>query len=172
MKKYFQAFVALSLLNLTACSSTQADYSAMSSRELLAQCTTDMATTFHIHSHLTIMADQKNVIVPTEIGIDRVKNCMSSLHTHDESGVIHIESPVQKDFTLGDFFYNWKQPFSSTQVASHSVDTNHGLKLFVDGKESTDFENLVLTDEQSIFVDYYDLNKGPDPVPVDYKFEE
>ena len=38
------------------------------------------------------------------------------LHTHDTTGVIHIESPVQRRYTLGEFFDLWGQPLSPTQV--------------------------------------------------------
>ncbi len=45
-------------------------------------------------------------------------SCFYWLHTHTEDGVIHIESPVQRTFTLADFFAIWGQPLSSSQVAS------------------------------------------------------
>jgi hypothetical protein len=32
--------------------------------------------------------------------------------------VIHIESPSEKTYTLGNFFNIWQQPLSATQVAS------------------------------------------------------
>lgn len=38
------------------------------------------------------------------------------LRTHDETGIIHIESPQQRTFTLGDLFDIWHQPLSPTQV--------------------------------------------------------
>ena len=38
------------------------------------------------------------------------------LHTHDDTGVIHIESPVQRTFTLANFFDIWHQPLGPSQV--------------------------------------------------------
>ena len=45
-------------------------------------------------------------------------SCFYWLHTHTDDGIIHIESPVQRTFTLGDFFAIWGQPLSSSQAAS------------------------------------------------------
>jgi hypothetical protein len=39
------------------------------------------------------------------------------MHTHDGSGVMHIETNVAKTFTLGQFFALWGQPLSATSVA-------------------------------------------------------
>jgi hypothetical protein len=42
--------------------------------------------------------------------------CFYWLHTHAADGVIHIESPVKRTYTLGDFFNVWGQPFGPRQV--------------------------------------------------------
>ena len=42
--------------------------------------------------------------------------CLYWLHTHDSTGVVHIESPVQRGYTLGQFFDVWGRPLSATQV--------------------------------------------------------
>jgi hypothetical protein len=49
-------------------------------------------------------------------GIVEGGKCLYWLHTHDTTGVIHIESPAQRVYTLGEFFDVWGQPLSSTQV--------------------------------------------------------
>jgi hypothetical protein len=38
------------------------------------------------------------------------------LHTHDASGVVHIESPVQRTSTLGELFDLWGQPLGPDRV--------------------------------------------------------
>lgn len=83
-----------------------------------------------------------------------------------------MESPVEREFTLGDFFYNWKETLTPQQVLDYKVDDTHGLKMYVDGEASNLFTHLVLTDEQSIVLDYYELAKGPNPIPENYEFEE
>ncbi len=40
------------------------------------------------------------------------------LHTHAADGIIHIESPVQRTYTLGEFFDIWGQPLNPFQVGT------------------------------------------------------
>lgn len=84
---------------------------------------------FHIHARLTIFVDGRSVRIPAGVGIADPQavqsprgtvvesgSCFSWLHTHADDGVVHIESPVQRRFTLGDFFDIWSQPLSESQV--------------------------------------------------------
>jgi hypothetical protein len=90
------------------------------------QCDTSEQLLFHIHAHLAVYVNGEQRLVAAGIGIGPPLrysgevvvggSCFSWLHTHDESGVIHIESPVQRTFTLGDFFDLWGLPLSSQQV--------------------------------------------------------
>jgi hypothetical protein len=86
-------------------------------------------TLFHIHARLTIFVNGASEKVPYGVGIadpqtEQTKSgpfvgggsCFSWLHTHAADGIIHIESPVQRTFTLGNFFDVWGQPLSSSQV--------------------------------------------------------
>jgi hypothetical protein len=54
----------------------------------------------HIHSHLDVLVDGQAVPVPANIGIDLKHGTISPLHTHDAIGIIHIESPVKRQFSL------------------------------------------------------------------------
>ena len=87
---------------------------------------------FHIHAHVAIYANGQPLTVPYGIGIGKPWQVQQStegpfvvagssfywLHTHTEDAIIHIESRVQRTFTLGDFFAIWGQPLSSSQAAS------------------------------------------------------
>ena len=55
---------------------------------------------FHIHTKLDIMIDNQLYPIPANIGIIP-EHCIYWLHTHDISGLIHIESPIKRNFTLG-----------------------------------------------------------------------
>ena len=57
-------------------------------------------------------------------------NCYYWLHVHAQDGVIHIESPTAKTYTLGEFFALWGQPLTSTQVAG----AKGRLTAWVDGR--------------------------------------
>jgi hypothetical protein len=88
------------------------------------------STLLHIHVHLAIFVEGQEVAVPFGVGIgqpwlveDSAQGpfvtdgaCFYWLHTHTENGVVHIESPVNRTFTLGDFFAIWQVPLSATQV--------------------------------------------------------
>ena len=119
-------------------------YEKMSSRELATLCLPMEGQVMHIHSHLTIIIAKQAITLPAEIGVSSLKGCMNSLHTHDASGIIHVESPAQKDYTIGDFFAVWGMALSKDQVLTNKVDAEHALKFYVDGKESMEFENLVI----------------------------
>jgi hypothetical protein len=85
---------------------------------------------FHIHAHLQVYVDGQQRAVPPGIGVVpplRVEQTAEGpfvdggagfywLHTHDGSGVVHIESPVQRAFTLGELFNLWGQPLGPDQV--------------------------------------------------------
>ena len=89
-------------------------YETMSSREVALTCTTDMATEFHIHPAVRIFIDGKEFPLPANIGI--TDTCMHSIHTHSDMPVVHVEAPVAKDFTLGDFFAVWEKPFDKDHI--------------------------------------------------------
>jgi hypothetical protein len=70
------------------------------------------AMTMHIHPHLEVVVDGRPMTVPADIGIDRsgLAPRYSPLHTHDTSGKVHVESPVVRDFTLGQLLTEWGVP--------------------------------------------------------------
>jgi hypothetical protein len=92
-------------------------------------CDTSEQTLFHVHTHLTIFVNGQQRQVPAAIGIPNAVatragpgtfadsgSCFYWLHTHAADGVIHIESPVKRAFTLGDFFAEWGQPLGPGQA--------------------------------------------------------
>jgi hypothetical protein len=105
-------------------------------------CDTNEQLLFHIHAHLQMFVNGQERLVAAGVGIGPPLqefngiviggSCFSWLHTHDESGIIHIESPVMRTFTLGNFFDIWGFPLSSTQVgpAAGSVTAFVGGTLF------------------------------------------
>ena len=92
-------------------------------------CQTSEQTLFHIHAHLTLFVNGAPRQVPAAIGIPGAQaqntrggpfiasgTCFYWLHTHAPDGIIHIESPVHRTYTLGDFFDEWGQPLGPNQV--------------------------------------------------------
>jgi hypothetical protein len=96
-------------------------------------CDTSEQTLFHIHAHLTVFVNGVARQIPAGIGIPGAQaqstpqgsfidngNCFYWLHTHSADGIIHIESPVKRTYTLGDFFAEWGQPLGTGQVGPAS----------------------------------------------------
>ncbi|MEP7064517.1 MAG: hypothetical protein ABI889_00660 [Gemmatimonadota bacterium] len=83
----------------------------------------------HLHVHLSLIADGTQRAVPLGVGVDNpfvIQNfvvaagCYYWLHTHDATGIVHIEAPVTTPFNLEQFFDIWGQPLSRTNVAGFS----------------------------------------------------
>ena len=130
------------------------------------KCETSEQVAYHIHAHLAIYVDGKPLQVPLGIGIpDAVTKmangypfavkgkCFYWLHTHMSDGVIHIESPSQRGYTLGEFFDIWGQPLTAKQVGpvtGTSVATAfYNGKLYVGG----DLRAIPLTAHADIQLD-------------------
>ncbi|MBI4085907.1 MAG: hypothetical protein HY433_01535 [Candidatus Liptonbacteria bacterium] len=124
----------------------------VSTRSLAMGCTLDMYTRFHIHPRLRIVINGAEQIIPASIGVS--PSCMHPLHTHDTIGTIHIESPEQRDFTLGDFFAVWNKPFDKSQVLDYKADATHEIVMAVGGQPSDAYENLIFKDNQQIVIEY------------------
>src|SRR5437868_14585398 len=59
----------------------------------------------HIHIQLNLVIDNLPVTIPANIGVGQSDATL--IHTHDSTGLIHVESPFTHDYVLEDFFYIW-----------------------------------------------------------------
>jgi hypothetical protein len=73
----------------------------------------------HIHAHLDLYVKGRRIQVPADIGIDVRQQFITELHTHDTTGVIHIESPVVTTFSLGQLFGEWGVKLTSRCVGPY-----------------------------------------------------
>jgi hypothetical protein len=94
------------------------------------QCQTSEQVLFHIHAHLAVYVSGLQRTVPQGIGIAPPRQeqqssegpfvtsgaCFYWLHSHTSDGVIHIESPIRRTYTLGDYFAIWNQPLGPSQA--------------------------------------------------------
>lgn len=121
-------------------------------RQVALTCTTAMATQFHIHPHLAIIINGEQQEIPVDIGIAGV--CINAIHTHENTGKIHVESPEKRDFTLEDFFFIWGKTFTKDQILDSKADATHRIRETVNGIESQDYEKTVLRDNDQIVISY------------------
>ena len=127
----------------------------------------------HVHAHLDVFVDGKRVVVPAAIGIKtddpEVKHfpvdghtaygridecnepCISPLHTHDVSGIVHTESATAVDNTLGQVFTEWDVKLTADCVDMYCTPGKR-IALYVDGRKQpfADAANIALTDHKEI----------------------
>ena len=138
----------------------------------------------HYHAHLDVIVDGRPQPVPAGLGIVLVNKdgsqpassrleqldaasttvTYSPLHTHDVSGVIHIESPTKTDYTLGELFTEWQVPLAPGQVGQYTS----GVAVYVDGAPyAGDPRALAFAPHQEIAVV---VGQTPPTIPSSYTF--
>lgn len=127
------------------------------------QCQPGEKVVYHIHSHLQVYVNGQPRALPPAIGMVRpgyekttrgfffgALGCYYWLHVHAQDGIIHIESPSVRVYTLGNFFDEWHQPLSSDQVGP----AKGKLTIVVNGKGWTKSpRDVPLLSHESIQID-------------------
>jgi hypothetical protein len=127
------------------------------------ECDIGESLVFHIHAHLDIFVNGNPIIVPAFIGIND-NTCLYWLHTHTPDGVIHIEAPQEKVFTLGQFFDIWK----STSTGMPPTDSEP--IIYVNGQAvTTSLKDTSLHAHDEIVLVY---GNPPTNIPSFYQFPE
>jgi len=119
--------------------------------------TTDVASSnevmlMHIHPSLYLNLDGKPYMVPQNVGIDPDlwKNHsldkygmrgMAPVHTHTADGMIHVESTVVRNYTLGEFFDVWGFDLKGDIITVTSYN-----------EPVSDWKNHVLKDDEPIIM--------------------
>lgn len=105
----------------------------------------------HHHSHLTVVVRGAVREVPALIGITTSSICW--LHTHDATGVIHIEAGDSRPLTLGDFFAVWGTSLSPTSLAGATAGAGEEVRVTVNGIDiAGDPRGIVLNNLDDIVV--------------------
>jgi len=111
---------------------------------------------YHVHAHLDVFVNGKPVLVPAGIGIDldnpAVRSdkgpdgnvigagltqecdqpCISPLHTHDPSGLLHTETKTPSPNQLGQFFTQWAVRLTNDCIGAYCKPAVP-IKIYVDG---------------------------------------
>lgn len=132
---------------------------------------TQEGTVLHTHQHLDIYIRNQRVSVPADIGVDTQAGFISPVHTHDNTGVIHVESPTVQKFTLGQFFDVWGVRFNDNCLGAYCNGGNDLLKIFVNGQwVKNNVREIALLPHEEIVVTYGTVPELPFPLPTQYKF--
>lgn len=145
----------------------------------------------HVHAHLDVFVDGQPITVPAGIGIDidspGVRRfdepdgsvsyggievcgapCISPLHTHFASGILHTESETAEPNTLGQFFAEWGVDLSPTCVGEFCGP--QPIAIYVDGELHTaDPRGIELTDHKQIAIV---IGTPPAVIPATANFEQ
>ena len=125
---------------------------------------------FHIHAHLDVYNNGKQIPVPANLGFDQAKQVGSSLHTHDTTGVLHMENDKPYTYHLGQIFTEWGVSLSSSRVGGLVASGGAPLKFYVDGKAFTgDPSQIELGAHQEVAVVY---GTPPATIPPKYAFPQ
>lgn len=147
--------------------------------------------TFHVHSHLDIFLNGARVTVPAGIGINihdpgvhksgsgnslaygyikRCKQrCISPLHTHDTTGILHTETATVTPNHLGQFFTEWGVRLTPSCVARYCRPTT-SIAIYVNGKPfQADPRALLLSNHREIAIV---IGKPPSQIPSSYDFSQ
>ena len=110
----------------------------------------DTAVQAHFHVHLEVFLMGGQVAVPAGIGIDDRSGAMSPLHTHDDSGIVHIEGSRGQRITLGQLFTEWGQPLGPNSIGNVQSRPGFTIHWFVNGRVVTDPAAVVLQPHDTI----------------------
>ncbi|MFI1577903.1 hypothetical protein [Embleya sp. NPDC020630] len=89
----------------------------------------------HFHVHLDIFVGLERVEVAPDLGIDHNSGLLADLHTHDNSGVLHVEShDANARFVLGQLFAMWNVRFDDTHLGALTPDATHTYRTYLNGE--------------------------------------
>lgn len=130
------------------------------------KCDTMEGAAQHIHSHLALFANGRAATIPANVGIPVGLGCLYWVHTHTNDGLIHIEAPVTRAFTLGEFFDIWGKELTPYAAAGLRAPKGERLSVTVNGKPYTgDPRRIVLADRQEIVIAAGRKPANPSPYP-------
>lgn len=124
---------------------------------------------YHIHALLKVYVNGKPTQVPQGIGIDPQGQFLAALHTHDTSGIIHMESDSFYPFTLGQFFnVSWGVKFTDTQLGAYYNQGQNTVQVYVNGKKVADPVNYKMQRHDTITVAYGKPGSFPTKFPANF----
>ena len=126
----------------------------------------------HIHTHLDVLVDGKPVPVPANLGVDTTRGTMSPLHTHDGSGVIHVEAPVKRQFSLGEVFSEWQVSLSADNLGALRAADGKVVRVFVNGTPQTGNPAAIMLGPRSEIAVVYGAPQPGESIPSKYDFPE
>ena len=80
---------------------------------------------------------------------------VAAIHTHDDTGLVHVHSPDVRPYTLGQLFDVWGVSLTEERIGCYCVGGGRKLTVEADGEVVTgDARELQLQDRQRISIAY------------------
>ena len=110
--------------------------------------------TVNLQLHMTIEINGQQQVIPANIGITLATNGQPSsflpIHTHNATGTIDVESPINRSFHLRDFFDTWGRAFDQFHILGFHTDAASPVVMTVNGQSSSQYGDLLLRDRDEI----------------------
>lgn len=117
---------------------------------------------YHNHTKLIIKFQNETHNIPAGIGIIP-NDCIFWLHTHDDSGIIHIESPVRTEFSLDQFLKVWDIFDNSSFIENISKnDIAANISMISENSsqsKSDNYKDIILENNAIITIDFANKSK-------------
>jgi hypothetical protein len=148
---------------------------------------------YHVHAHLDVYINGRHQTVPAGIGIVTTdpavhrgtiggqpayggitvpcaQPCISPLHTHDVTGIIHTESATRANNTLGQFFIEWGVPLTAECVDTYCRPQTR-IAIYVNGRRQrfADAAQIALSDHKEIALV---IGRRPSRIPRSFDFSQ
>ena len=128
----------------------------------------DQAGALHHHIQLYISVDGQPVTVPANIGLSN--SAASPLHTHDDTGLVHVES-ADPNFApvLGQFMDVWGVYFTKDCLGDQCNQGDKQVRVYENGQLYTGDPTLMpLTDLTAVVLTYGTEDQLPKPMPSSF----
>lgn len=141
------------------------EYSGLPARVNAMNLPTQSDLIYHVHAYLRVYVNGKPIQVPSQIGIDQQDQLLAPLHTHDATGLVHMEANQPYPFTLGQFFSVWGVKFTDSQLGAYVNNGANALAVYINGKKIADPLNYKMQPHDLIVVGY----GKPGSFPTSYR---
>ena len=108
----------------------------------LRVCIDNIETDYKLTATLELYVDKQKIEIPANIGNN--EKCRHSLYTLTNDGTIHAAWKSEYPFELGHFLWTWTT-YHENGFPMRDMDETR-TKIFVDGKESSDYIRTPLVD--------------------------
>ncbi len=143
------------------------EYTGLAQRIKTLGLPTGSSEKFHIHAQVNVYNQGLLITLPADVGIDKRHHVETTIHTHDATGIVHMEAPRPYRYTLGDLFAIWGVRFGAGTLGALQDDGTNRVWVYVNGKRIADPARYVLRNGDDVSIGYGALNSFPHQ-PSDY----